>query len=632
MALQPLPSPSNSQSRHSGPSAPPGRRLGDALNTIQEEYTRLVTERDVLRLELTRTQTLANEQDMELTVIRRAIWNLQNQLENHRQRFEDERRKLFDELKHQRAAAGLAPPSPLRELSNPPPLSASASTSSATSVIQIPEDRHRAELTPTSTYDRKLKGRARECSDAGDDFREPKRIRSSDGGSQRVSSNSMPVGSPAPPIHQYHHHSHHHQYQPLPTSTSNVNTTVNGHGRGPSRPTTGQSLPTPPPNGKKTSPGPSTPDDLTLSNVPPGYRKELHDWAVTFNPKLPRSLDVNLVQTIPHPSVVCSIHISPDGQYVATGCNQAVYIYDIKTGAQVCSLVDPALPKGGDLYIRSVRFSPDGDYLATGAEDSKVRIWNIKQRTLRDVFSGHSNEIYALDYSQNGRYVVSGSADCTAIIWDLHFPYQTHKCLRATDSSYNRDSTEAGITSISISPSNAHVAGGCLDHFIRIWSMHTGELVAKLKGHEDSVYAVRFMNDMPGMGRVVSGSLDCSVKLWDVSELGAEEAAMGDDRRDPTTKPGLVACPLITTFRGHQDYVLTVACSSDNRYLVSGAKDRSLILWDPAEKLARFRLNGHTNSVISADFRGSYLATASGDMCCRIWSLSAPLASSAAPV
>lgn len=193
MALQP-----QSSGRPSVPVPPllPTRRLGDALQSIQDEHNRLLAERDTLRHELARTQNLgeqslgmkespciqlhppANEQDVELNLIRRAIWNLQNQLENHRLRFEEERRKLFDELRQQRAAAGLAPPSPLRELSNPPPLSASTSSHS---MRQILEDR------PELTYDRKMKGRAREPSelDQDDDYREPKRVRSSDSGGHR---------------------------------------------------------------------------------------------------------------------------------------------------------------------------------------------------------------------------------------------------------------------------------------------------------------------------------------------------------------------------------------------------------------------------------------------------------------
>jgi glucose repression regulatory protein TUP1 len=150
---------------------------------------------------------------------------------------------------------------------------------------------------------------------------------------------------------------------------------------------------------------------------------------------------------------------------------------------------------------------------------------------LRYVFAGHLNEIYALDYSQNGRYVVSGSADRTARVWDVK--KGQHKVFQV-DSAVE----EAGITSISISSDNEFVAGGCLDQFIRIWNIKSGEMVAKLRGHSDSVYAVRFMPD--GL-RLVSGSLDCSVRYWDVS-------ALPSFRRVST----LVPCPMVSSFKGHQ--------------------------------------------------------------------------------
>jgi len=173
------------------------------------------------------------------------------------------------------------------------------------------------------------------------------------------------------------------------------------------------------------------------------------------------------------------------------------------------------------------------------------QIWSTKQRKLCGVFSGHSGEICALDYSPNGHSVVSGSMDGSAIIWDLR--NFNHKYLRTSEpaAKIKESSNAAGITSISISFCSQYVAGGCLDKFIRIWSMKTGEL--KLGGHEDSVYAVRFMNDAK---RLVSGGLDRSIRIWNVSSLWD---AVSDDRKH--TKPrflhGMVACPVIKIFWGH---------------------------------------------------------------------------------
>jgi glucose repression regulatory protein TUP1 len=93
-----------------------------------------------------------------------------------------------------------------------------------------------------------------------------------------------------------------------------------------------------------------------------------------FNPKSPRYLKVDLVHTLEHASVVCCVKFSPDGRYLAAGCNRQTHIYDVSTATRMCVLQDDSVSKDGDLYIRSVCFSPDGKYLATGAEDKQIRV------------------------------------------------------------------------------------------------------------------------------------------------------------------------------------------------------------------------------------------------------------------
>lgn len=85
-------------------------------------------------------------------------------------------------------------------------------------------------------------------------------------------------------------------------------------------------------------------------------------------------LDVDLVHTLQHESVVCCVRFSHDGKYVATGCNRSAQIFDVVTGQKICILQDESVDAVGDLYIRSVCFSPDGRYLATGAEDKLIRV------------------------------------------------------------------------------------------------------------------------------------------------------------------------------------------------------------------------------------------------------------------
>ncbi len=114
--------------------------------------------------------------------------------------------------------------------------------------------------------------------------------------------------------------------------------------------------------------------DLDIDRLPASQKKEGHEWFAVFNPMVPRTLDVDLVHTLPHDSVVCCVRFSHDGKFVATGCNRSAQIFDVRTGKMVSILQDDSVDKDGDLYIRSVCFSPDGAFLATGAEDKQIRV------------------------------------------------------------------------------------------------------------------------------------------------------------------------------------------------------------------------------------------------------------------
>ncbi|KAI6019839.1 WD40-repeat-containing domain protein [Pisolithus orientalis] len=360
--------------------------------------------------------------------------------------------------------------------------------------------------------------------------------------------------------------------------------------------------------------GSQFPDDLDPVNVPPEFKKDGSDWFAVFSRKTKRVLDVTLVHTLIHESVVCCVRFSADGKYLATGCNRTAQICDTKTGQKTCVLIDESAGKAGDLYIRSVCFSPDGKYLVTGAEDKLIRIWDIAKKCIRNVFDGHQQEIYSLGFSLDGRFIVSGSGDKTARIWDM--VDGTSKVLTINDpDSLNNG---AGVTSVAISPNGQLVAAGSLDTVVRIWDVTTGALVERLRGHRDSVYSVAFTPDGKGL---VSGSLDKTLKYWDVSGL----LTGGSKRKDGVAngKKDLEKTSQCTmNFVGHTDYVLSVAVSHDGQWVVSGSKDRGVQFWEAHSANVQCMLQGHKNSVISIDLSpaGNVLATGSGDWQARIWS------------
>ena len=153
---------------------------------------------------------------------------------------------------------------------------------------------------------------------------------------------------------------------------------------------------------------------------------------------------------------------------------------------------------------------------------------------MHSLFDGHQQEVYSLDFSLDGRVLVSGSGDKTVRIWDM--VNKTSRVFVINDD----DGSDCGITSVTISPNGILLAAGILAGKVHIWDIATGILVDCLNGHGDGIYSVEFTPDGKGL---VSGSLDKTLKYWDVRGLmaggvkGRKKGAHGDQAvRSETTK------------------------------------------------------------------------------------------------
>jgi WD40 repeat protein len=107
---------------------------------------------------------------------------------------------------------------------------------------------------------------------------------------------------------------------------------------------------------------------------------------------------------------------------------------------------------------------------------------------------------------------------------------------------------------VAFDDAGGRIVSGSWDKTVRIWDAESGAELACLRGHRYGVMSVAF--DDAGR-RIVSGSWDKTVRIWD-AESGAELACL----------------------RGHENAVKSVAFDNGGRRVVSGSVDNTIRVWD----------------------------------------------------
>jgi WD40 repeat protein len=155
--------------------------------------------------------------------------------------------------------------------------------------------------------------------------------------------------------------------------------------------------------------------------------------------------------------------------------------------------------------VRSVAFSPDGQTLAWGVEDGVVYLYDMKNSTLLQTLSGHTDWVESLAFSPDGRTMASGGL-LTACLWNV----STGALLHTLSGHF------LSVNSLAFAPDGLTLASVSMDEKIRLWDTSTGRLITTLVGHTDSIHNVAYSPD----GRTLaSASDDGSLRLWDPSTM-----------------------------------------------------------------------------------------------------------------
>jgi F-box/WD-40 domain protein MET30 len=256
---------------------------------------------------------------------------------------------------------------------------------------------------------------------------------------------------------------------------------------------------------------------------------------------------------------------------------------------------------------------PAGKMLFSASDDGTVRLWDLAQRVCVRVFSGHVGQVQSLKLLMVDRSKVEGvdeeESELTGPVYEAPVPLSgrnppfAHPYTASLNSGFapesvstptappldhSRSTSPQGFDPIEYRSSpNSPPTVGALSH-------DASSSSASCRKKEQNVLAPHSNSSSPPMPVLLSGSLDNTIKVWDVE----------------TGKP-------LKTLFGHIEGVWAV--DGDRLRVVSGSHDRTIKIWERETGRCQTTLVGHRGAVTCLSLADDKIVSCSDDGDVRIW-------------
>jgi cytochrome c len=149
--------------------------------------------------------------------------------------------------------------------------------------------------------------------------------------------------------------------------------------------------------------------------------------------------------------------------------------------------------------VRALAISPDGKSILSGSFDTSAIRWSLATESAEQVLRFHSDAVNAVIFLQDGR-MATGGADARIAIWTAG-RQQPDEIL---------EGHRAPIVALAVSADGSTLASASWDSSVRLWPLHSGAKRV-LQGHSQNVNGIAFAPDGKSL---VSVGYDLTLRIW----------------------------------------------------------------------------------------------------------------------
>ena len=216
--------------------------------------------------------------------------------------------------------------------------------------------------------------------------------------------------------------------------------------------------------------------------------------------------------------------LTPDGALLFATLNEQVAVVEVSTGNVLQRI------EGDTEEVTALAVSPSGTHLVVASRSLALRVFSLPQcKLVRSIPKSHVSQVNLMSVDPTGTLLATGGSDGVAKVWDIEGGFCTHAF-----------KGHAGVVSAlawNFPPISPAAAG----------TPKKGKAKANKQAQQRTMH-------------LLTGSVDGKVRVWDLNN------------------PAELHKP-IATLAGHDSVVRGIAVTLDGNTVVSGSRDRTLVVW-----------------------------------------------------